>query len=164
MWTSAFKSARPLFISLGLILEEGLDKEILEASIVIKRPVIKTARVLFLIYNMRITRIGKEVGLPLAAFAEAYRNKPFSENLVLVSGVNENLGKGVDEVDGVDLYMRAVRESMYKELTTYFHLKNDIAQRLAEGIVRSDLTYERELVSYQPTDEEVLAGFPLAAG
>ena len=105
-----------------------------------------------------ITRIGNEVGLALAAFAEVYKDKPFAENLVLVSGVNENLGKGVDEVDGVDLYMRAVRESMHNELTAYFHLENKTARRLAEGVVRSDLTYERELVSYQPTDEEVLSG------
>ncbi|MDP2913364.1 MAG: 6-phosphogluconolactonase [Candidatus Omnitrophota bacterium] len=106
-----------------------------------------------------IVKIGREVGLALAAFAAAYRNKPFAENLVLVSGVNENLGKGVDEVGGVDLYMRSVRESMYNELISYFYLDAYLAHRPAKGVVRSDLTYERELVSYRPTDEEVLTAW-----
>jgi len=106
-----------------------------------------------------IETIGSELGVALAAFFHIYKDEAFIKNFVLVSGVNENLGKGVyaQATDDVDIYIKSVQEATEKELVEYFKWKPAEAAEVAAGIVRSNITYERELISYQPTDEEVLA-------
>ncbi|MDB4349575.1 carbon storage regulator [Omnitrophica bacterium] len=76
-----------------------------------------------------------------------------------VSGVNENLGLGVydSEADEEAIYMKAVRESAKEELVEYFKMDPEEAGEIVRGILRSRITFERELISYQPTDKEVSA-------
>jgi len=109
-----------------------------------------------------IKDIAGEIGIALAAFLATYQEQDFTQNLVLVSGVNENLGKGVyeneqDQAAGLDIFIKYIRQRAKDELAHYFHIEEQLADRLANGIIRSSLTYERELVAYQPTDKEVLA-------
>lgn len=108
-----------------------------------------------------IKDIGTEVGQALAAFIYAYKNEEFVKHLVLVSGVAENLGKGVkdDKREADDIFMKSVREGARKELIEYFGMASEKAEEIAAGIVRSNMTYERELVPYWPTDEEVFSAY-----
>ncbi|MBU1125511.1 MAG: glycogen/starch synthase, partial [Candidatus Omnitrophica bacterium] len=109
-----------------------------------------------------IQSIAVEIGKALAAFMAHYQDKEFVRHLVLVSGINENMGKEVyanrrDEQAGLDIYIKFIRQSTFFELTRYFYVSRRQAADMVSGIVRSQLTFERELVSYQPSDEDVLA-------
>lgn len=109
-----------------------------------------------------IKSVAREVGMALAAFLAAYHDRDFAENLVLVSGVNENMGRGVysdgaAKRRGLDIYMEEIRETARDEMVSRFGVAPGRAAALANGIVRSEMAYERELTAYQPTDEEVLA-------
>ncbi|MBN1823733.1 MAG: ROK family protein, partial [Endomicrobiales bacterium] len=111
-----------------------------------------------------IKEYAEEMGLALAAFIAAYADRKFVENLVLVSGVNENMGLGVYENDsdraaGLDIYIKNIRKRAKYELINHYGMDASRAEALSEGIVRSEMTYERELVAHYPTDEEVL-GLP----
>ncbi|MCX5666747.1 MAG: hypothetical protein NTY34_00310, partial [Candidatus Omnitrophica bacterium] len=111
---------------------------------------------------MWIRDLAAEIGQALAAFAAFYKGRKFVDHLVLVSGVNENLGKGVYENESdrqadEDIFIKTIRHSAEKELIEYFGVDPKRAKEIAGGIVRSRMTYERELVCHQPTDEEVMA-------
>jgi hypothetical protein len=104
-----------------------------------------------------IRNIGAEVGCALAAFIHAYRDEEFVKRMVLVSGVNENMGKGVVLADSEeDLYMDSLRKGVFEELVHRFNMSEAQAREIIQGIVRSQLTYEREFISYQPSDEEMM--------
>jgi len=115
-----------------------------------------------------LKEIAREIGLALAAFIAHHRDQEFSTNLVLVSGVNENLGKGLyetadDQKAGLDVYMKYIRQSAAKELEIRFDMRYESISLYVNGIVRSEMTYERELVSHQPTDSERAAAFVASA-
>ncbi|MBI1976554.1 MAG: ROK family protein [Candidatus Omnitrophica bacterium] len=104
-----------------------------------------------------IQEIGTEIGYALAAFMAAYSQEPFVEHLVLVSGVAENLAKGViQKGDKEDILMKSIRSGVARELVSHFGISLERARVLSNGVMRSQLTYERELVSYQPTDADIL--------
>ncbi|MDP2940653.1 MAG: ROK family protein, partial [Candidatus Omnitrophota bacterium] len=108
-----------------------------------------------LVARQWIARVAEEIGQALAAFIAAYQKEEFVKHLVLVSGVNENLGKGVyespeDEQAGLDLFIKHLRSSVERELLGYFHRDSGFAHQAAQGIVRSRMDYRRELVCYQP--------------
>ncbi|MBI4846574.1 MAG: ROK family protein [Candidatus Omnitrophica bacterium] len=110
-----------------------------------------------------IKEIGKEVGQAHAAFFSAYKDELFIYNWVLISGVNEKLGKGVYEsAQPEDIYISSVKEGLVNELVSYFGMDIEKAKKIADGIKRSNMTYERELVSYQPTDEDTQPNAVLA--
>jgi|GEM_PF-5876140 len=92
---------------------------------------------------------GIRIGTALAAFIWAYRNEPFVRHIVLVSGVAENLGKGVKAASGQDLFIAAVREGTVDELSR-MGISGQEAKDIAAGIERSTLGYERELVAFTP--------------
>ena len=96
-----------------------------------------------------IRQAGEEIGRGIAAFQYAYRSEPFIYNLVLVSSVSENLGKGVMNEDGNDLFMSAVQSAASKELVDMGMAAAE-AEKAGRGIVRSAMTYERELVAFTP--------------
>lgn len=96
-----------------------------------------------------IRQAGEEIGRGIAAFQYAYRSEPFIYNLVLVSSVSENLGKGVMNEDGNDLFMSAVQSAASKELVSMGMTAAE-AEKAGRGIVRSAMTYERELVAFTP--------------
>jgi predicted NBD/HSP70 family sugar kinase len=104
-----------------------------------------------------IKDVASEIGTALAAFAAYYKDKDFVNNLVLVSGICENMGKGVSEntKDKEDIFIKNIRISVYNELTKHFKMNQKQARKIAAGIVRSKMNYTRELISYQPTDSEV---------
>ncbi|MDD2689845.1 MAG: ROK family protein, partial [Candidatus Omnitrophica bacterium] len=107
-----------------------------------------------------INKIGREVGLALAAFIAAYQGENFVRHLVLVSGINENMGKAVydnsrDRAQDLDIYIKSLREGARDELVNHFGMRLSKAIEITQGITRSRMTYERELVSYQPGEEEV---------
>ncbi|MBU4479391.1 MAG: hypothetical protein KKH34_09960 [Candidatus Omnitrophica bacterium] len=103
-----------------------------------------------------IQKIGKEVGQAHAALFAAYADEEFIKHWVLISRVNEKLGKGVYEKGQVeDIYISSVREGLIEEMVSYFGMDNAKAKEIAAGIVRSNMTYERELISYQPMDKDI---------
>ena len=111
-----------------------------------------------------IRDIASEIGQALATFISEYQTESFARNLVLVSGISENLGKGVYENDndrakGLDMFMKALRESASKELVGYFVMDQEKAEKFASGIVRSNMDYERELVWYKVESQEVLEAY-----
>jgi len=107
-----------------------------------------------------IKDIADEIGLALAAFIGAHKDRDFVQNLVLVSGINENLGKGIyengeDWSGDLDIFIKYIRQSAKRELVKRFEMDEEEADSLADGIVRSEMNYTRELVAYQPTDGEI---------
>ncbi|RKY36709.1 MAG: hypothetical protein DRP78_02950, partial [Candidatus Omnitrophota bacterium] len=54
-----------------------------------------------------------------------------------------------------DIYMSSIKDSVRKELVEYFGMDAQKAETIVSGIVRSEMTYERELISYQPTIEDI---------
>ncbi len=103
-----------------------------------------------------IKDIGREVGQAHAALFAAYADESFIYNWVLISGVSENLGKGVREAGSQeDIFMDSVRAGLIEELTEYFGMEREKAEKIAKGMVRSQMTYERELISYRPTDADI---------
>ena len=97
-----------------------------------------------------IAKAGDEIGRALAAFIAYYYGEDFIRNIILVSGVNENLGKGVKDETTEDLYVKAIREAVYDELTRFYNIESKDATMLARGIERSKLTYEREFIAFTP--------------
>ncbi|MBI3617022.1 MAG: ROK family protein [Candidatus Omnitrophica bacterium] len=55
---------------------------------------------------------GHEIGLALRAFAETYKNRPFTETIVLGEGVGENFGNGVVTEEGKDLFIEAIKKTV----------------------------------------------------
>ncbi|MBU1862174.1 MAG: hypothetical protein KKH94_00705 [Candidatus Omnitrophica bacterium] len=111
-----------------------------------------------------LKKIAHEMGQALAAFINEYHDELFVYNIILVSSVSENIGKGFydnedDKAHDLDVFMKTLRRSAETELVSYFGLDRAIAKKMAEGIQRSRMTYERELISYQPTDEEVIRDY-----
>ncbi|MFA5345850.1 MAG: phosphotransferase, partial [Candidatus Omnitrophota bacterium] len=80
-----------------------------------------------------ISEAGRDLGMAMRAFKEAYPKEGFTSLIVLGSSVGENFGKGVDEVDGIDLFIRLAREAAG-----------------FKGIVRSRLGVEREFLAFMP--------------
>ena len=112
-----------------------------------------------------ISGIAVEMGQALAAFIAAHPQDPSVRRLVLVSGVNENMGVGVyesaeDEAQGLDIYMKYIHRSAADELINYFGMEDaaDVSS-IVSGIIRSRMDYTRELTAYQPSDAEVLNAF-----
>ncbi|UCH97174.1 MAG: hypothetical protein JSV88_10075 [Candidatus Aminicenantes bacterium] len=93
----------------------------------------------------------KEIGQAFAKFIYEYRKERFVEHIVLVSSVGENLGKGVTDEGIEDLFIHTIREQVKSSLE-----ENDKdnklydAEKLASGIVRSDISVEREFFAFTP--------------
>ena len=107
-----------------------------------------------------IRETGEKIGQALAAFIDAYKNEPFVRHIVLVSGVNENFGKGVDPTPDTDddTYIRAIRMAVMKELVAYYDFDSGQAADVANGIIRSKLTYQREFMAFTPPVKASSAG------
>lgn len=116
-----------------------------------------------------IKEFASEIGLALAAFIAAHQDEEFVNHLVLVSGIGENMGRGVyedqdDIAKGSDVFIKTIRQSVKEELLGHFNMSEQSARvdRAVKGIVRSDIGYERELVSYDPADGEVMSAYSKA--
>ncbi len=108
-----------------------------------------------------IEAIAIEIGHATAAFIAAYQNEDFIKHIILVSGVNENFGKGV--LVGTareDLYISTIRLTVREALVKHYGLGQKKASELAQGIERSQLTYEREFLAFAPETEGEKA-FPI---
>ncbi|MCX5694401.1 MAG: ROK family protein, partial [Candidatus Omnitrophica bacterium] len=99
-----------------------------------------------------IEEAGREIGQAVAAFIFAYKDEDFVRHVVLVSGVSEKLGKGVLDEAGNDIFISAVRRGAQEELFI-LGISEPEARELAGGIVRSQLTYERELLAFAPIEK-----------
>lgn len=96
-----------------------------------------------------IKETGREIGQALAAFFAAYHKEDFIEHMILVSGVNEKMGKGsFDELDR-DLYVGAIKDSVGEELKKY-GIDSERIGKIVDGVERSDMTYEREFLAFTP--------------
>ncbi|MBU1086672.1 MAG: ROK family protein [Candidatus Omnitrophica bacterium] len=103
-----------------------------------------------------IKAIGREVGEAHAALFAAYPDQEFIKHWALISGVNENLGKGVyEQGKTVDIYIDSIRQSLTNGLVS-FGMDKSKAKDIAAGMVRSNMTYDRELISYKPTDADIM--------
>ncbi|MFA5199584.1 MAG: ROK family protein, partial [Candidatus Omnitrophota bacterium] len=99
-----------------------------------------------------IEEVGGEIGQAIAAFIFAYVNEDFVRHIVLVSGVSENLGKGVLDSQGRDIFVTAVQLGALEELLI-LGLDRQEAEELVNGIKRSELGYERELLAFVPKEK-----------
>jgi len=97
-----------------------------------------------------IKDIGIAVGQALAAFLYAFKDEPIVERGALVSGVNENLGLGVQNDSGGDLYLASIREAIVTELVRSYGMQAARAVQLANELFRSELTFEREIIAFAP--------------
>jgi predicted NBD/HSP70 family sugar kinase len=106
-----------------------------------------------------IRAIATDIGKGLAAFIAAYQSEAFVEHIILCSGVSENLGRGVYDQAGdeEDIFMATLRDSLIKELTGYFTMPLVTAEKIAGGVLRSEMDFQRELISYKPTLEEMVS-------
>ncbi|MFC1592867.1 ROK family protein, partial [Candidatus Omnitrophota bacterium] len=96
-----------------------------------------------------IQEAGNEYGRAIAALIFAYKDEGFIEHFVLVSGVSENLGKGVADGQGRDLFIGVIQDGAREELM-HLGMEEQRAEQVSKGIVRSSMTYERELLAKLP--------------
>jgi len=113
--------------------------------------------------KLYIVGVATGIGQALAAFIDTFKDEEFIKRGVLVSGVNENLGKGVLDTEGQDLYLASIRSAIVVELTEKYGMAKDRAEALANGIIRSELTFEREIIAFAP-EKSASAGNALATG
>ncbi|MFA6350689.1 MAG: ROK family protein, partial [Candidatus Omnitrophota bacterium] len=92
-----------------------------------------------------IQEAGRDIGHVMAAYIYAYKNEDFVRHIILVSGVSENLGLGVEG----DPFITSVRQGAKEDLMKS-GLAEEEADELVSGIERSRLTYEREFVAFTP--------------
>ncbi|HRZ14207.1 MAG TPA: ROK family protein [Candidatus Omnitrophota bacterium] len=96
-----------------------------------------------------IQETGEQIGQALAAFIWAYQKEAFVRHIVLVSGVAENLGKGVVNAVGQDLFIFSVRQGALDELMRMGMFRQEAGDIVA-GIERSQLDSRRELMAFTP--------------
>lgn len=96
-----------------------------------------------------IISVAEEIGCALAEFIYVFQRRKFVENIVLVSAVAENLGKGING-NSDDLFIEKIREKV-KVVLKGKDLPPENAKKLSEGIVRSRISYEREFLAFMPS-------------
>lgn len=109
-----------------------------------------------------IKKAAQELGWAIASFLYEYKDQEFVKHFILVSGVSENLGKGVVVQTGVamlgieqeDLFMDVLRGAVYSELVA-LGMDSTQAVELANGVERSKMGHQREFISFMETNEEV---------
>jgi predicted NBD/HSP70 family sugar kinase len=94
-----------------------------------------------------IQNAGEMIGKGLAAFIWAYKDEPFVRDIVLISGVSENLGKGLVDENGNDMFVESVRNGARQDLIK-LGLSEQEAGNIVKGIRRSTDTYEREFKAF----------------
>jgi predicted NBD/HSP70 family sugar kinase len=101
-----------------------------------------------------IVEVGRELGRALAVFFAAYKEEDFVKNTVLVGGVSENLGKGVLDGQGRDLFIGAVQDGVLEGLADLGMKDKDrgLAEEIAKRVVRSKQSYEREFMPFVPLE------------
>lgn len=97
----------------------------------------------------RLVFIGVEEGTALAAFAWAFRDLEAVQNIVLVSTIAERLGR---DVGPGDLLLDNIRAAMRVSLIQR-GMDPHMAERIANGVRRSQLGEERELLPFAPGAE-----------
>ncbi|MCP4649652.1 MAG: hypothetical protein GY853_06180 [PVC group bacterium] len=104
---------------------------------------------------------GYELGQALAALIAKYPERDFVKRMALISSVNEGLGKNVYDLEQEkdDIYISSIHEGAEADLVNKYGMQPQGAGALARGIERSRMTYERELISYNPTNEEMIATY-----
>ncbi len=93
--------------------------------------------------------VGTEFGIALASYIGSHINEAFVQNIVLVSGVGENFGKGIKNDQGEDLWLTSIRQGLVQSLIQFGH-PSDLAQKIARGIIRSKMGHEREILAFVP--------------
>lgn len=96
---------------------------------------------------------GFELGIALGNFFLAYIEEAFIQHVVLVSGVGENFGKGVVTEEGEDLWLEYIRKGVI-EILTPFQVDPSKVVLISQGIVRSKMSHEREILAFVPTPKE----------
>ena len=86
----------------------------------------------------------------VAEFIYKYRNSAFVKHIVLVSSVAENLGKGVVGEGEKDLFICTIREKVKESLLKKKNMNPEISKEIADGIVRSKISFEREYFAFTP--------------
>ena len=94
--------------------------------------------------------IGAEEGAAIAAWAWEFQEGSFIEKIMLVSSIGELLGRGVSDGEGGDLLISALRRSLLAALIRR-GVGEGKARRVAAGVGRSGLGWERELLPFDPT-------------
>jgi len=99
-----------------------------------------------------LAAVAEELGRALAPFIYRFSDEAFAERIVLVSSVAENIGKGVKRLggrdgDGDDPFMALVQEAAKKSLMKQ-GMAESTASTLASGIVRSEMSHEREYLAF----------------
>lgn len=97
----------------------------------------------------RILSIGAEEGTAIAAWAWEFQEHSFVEKIILVSSIGEFLGKDVLDESGGDLLLGALRRSLVGALLRR-GAGEGWARKVAEGVARSRLGWERELLPFAP--------------
>ncbi|MCK9595448.1 MAG: YfcE family phosphodiesterase, partial [Candidatus Omnitrophica bacterium] len=94
-----------------------------------------------------IESCGREIGQAVAAFIHAYIKEDFVRDIILISSVSENLGKGLKDSQGNDVFISAVQKGAGDELMKLGVGEQD-AWGIVGGIMRSKMDYRRELVGF----------------
>lgn len=93
-----------------------------------------------------IQAASEEIGTALAEFVKLCGDVSFVKHIVLVSSIGENLGRNVEGMDNEDLFMSTIRQTVQRALAS----TNLPAEEIAQGIVRSTLSYQREFLAFTP--------------
>lgn len=94
--------------------------------------------------------VGKELGIALGTYVSSHFEELFVRHIVLVSGVGENFGKGVLNDQGQDLWLESIRQGVLETLSL-FGKDPKISQEIIQGIIRSQMTHEREILAFTPS-------------
>ena len=107
-----------------------------------------------------VNRLGREIGMALAAWLKHYAAENWTQNIVLVSGVGEHFARIEGETDDTNVFIGGIRAGVALGLSEAAkteglrHLDEARIQSIARGIRRSTMGWERELLAARFTEEE----------
>ncbi|MDZ4243284.1 MAG: ROK family protein, partial [Candidatus Omnitrophota bacterium] len=100
-----------------------------------------------------VRTIGLEIGRAFAVMVIPYQNKQWVERIIMVSGVGENFAK----VNGKkDIFIASIRRGLREGLKG--HVEESRIRRIQSGLIRSEISWERELLAAALTEQEIAAG------
>ncbi|MCA9402551.1 MAG: ROK family protein [Candidatus Omnitrophica bacterium] len=107
-----------------------------------------------------VNRLGREIGVALAAWLKHYAAEDWTQNIVLVSGVGEHFARIEGETDDTNVFIGGIRAGVTLGLAEagktegLRYLDEARIQGIARGIRRSTMGWERELLAARFTEQE----------
>ncbi len=112
------------------------------------------------VVNEFIEKIGREIGTALTPLINEYATEAWVENFIMVSGVGENFARIEGQGDN-DIFVSAIREGLNAGLRAVRGKNNSAVltdqriQKIVQGIRRSNISREREILAARFTADEI---------